>query len=124
MDRLLQKTSTVLVASGGDTKVFRSVSDVPPRLRKKLLEATGGKYSATILIADEAGRKEIVKSLEGAQTGLESRLIRSLARQKMGIPIEPETPKPLWKGLTRRQWTEVGLLFAIAGCLWLLAVFK
>jgi len=121
MDRLLQKTSTVLISAGHETKVFRSVSDVPPRLRKKLLDATGGKYSATILIADEAGRKEIVKSLEGVQTGLESRLIRSLARQKAAV-AEPVTTG--WRGLNRRQWAEVGLLFAIAGCLWLLAVFK
>ena len=59
MQRVTVKTSTIFIAKGGKTQVYRSVSEVPPRLRKELEESTNSFNSATILIADRRGREEI-----------------------------------------------------------------
>jgi len=57
----LYQTSTVMISSGGADLVYRSVDEVPVRLRTKLLRFTNGRNSATILIADRRGRREIAK---------------------------------------------------------------
>jgi len=57
------KTSTILISSGGTRKVYRSVNDVPDRLRQQLVRSTNGLNSATIVIADRQGRKEIAKAI-------------------------------------------------------------
>ena len=48
MQRVTVKTSTIFIAKGGKTHVYRSVSEVPPRLRKELEESTNSFNSATI----------------------------------------------------------------------------
>ncbi len=57
------QTSTVLISAGGTDQVYRSVDEVPARLRTKLLRSTNGANSASILIADQKGRKEIAKAM-------------------------------------------------------------
>ena len=74
MHRVTIKTSTIFIAKGGKTQVYRSVHDVPARLRKELEESTNGFNSATILIADRRGRQEILRALNGLPSGLRSRL--------------------------------------------------
>src|SRR5436305_1207928 len=59
----LFQTSTVLISSGASDRVYRSVDEVPARLRTRLLKSTNGANSATILIADQRGRKEITKAM-------------------------------------------------------------
>ena len=59
----LYQTSTVLISSGGSDLVYRSVEEVPTRLRTKLLKFTNGRNSATILIADRRGRREVAKAM-------------------------------------------------------------
>jgi predicted amidophosphoribosyltransferase len=59
----LFQTSTVLISAGGADLVYRSVDEVPARLRTQLLKSTNGANSATILIADQRGRKEIAKAM-------------------------------------------------------------
>ncbi len=71
MDRVTVKTSTIFVSVGDQTRVYRSMGDVPPPLRKKLEESTSGINAATILIADKRGREEIVRAIRGLPTGLE-----------------------------------------------------
>ena len=80
MQRVTVKTSTIFIAKGGGkTQVYRSVSEVPPRLRKELEESTNSFNSATILIADRRGREEILRALNGLPSGLRTRLASSLA---------------------------------------------
>jgi hypothetical protein len=57
------KTSTILISSGETRQVYRSVEDVPDPLRRRLLRSTNGLNSATIVIADRQGRKEIAKAI-------------------------------------------------------------
>ena len=60
------QTSTVLISSGGEDLVYRSVDDVPPRLRTRLMRSTSSSNSGTILIADRRGRKEIARAMRKA----------------------------------------------------------
>ena len=59
----LYQTSTVLISSGANHLVYRSVEEVPVRLRTKLLKFTNSRNSATILIADRRGRREVAKAM-------------------------------------------------------------
>ncbi len=65
MTKLTAKSSTIFIASGDRTRVYHSLSDVPPVLRRRLEQSTRGVHSATILIADRRGREELVRALKG-----------------------------------------------------------
>ena len=116
MERGTQKISTILVSIGDETKTFRSVAEMPPSLRKKLLESTSGRLAGTLLIADEKGRKEIMRTMQGQPSTLESRLLASLARQYS------KERRSHW--LSWRQVAEIGLVGGIGLCLWLLAAWR
>ena len=74
----LFKTSTVLISAGGSDLVYRSVDEVPDRLRTKLLKSTNGANSATILIADRRGRKEVAKAMRSLPGPAQRRLMKSI----------------------------------------------
>ena len=57
------KASTIVVAVGDDTAVYRSIKEVPAELRRKLRRATNSVNSATILIADKRGREQIARAM-------------------------------------------------------------
>jgi glutaredoxin len=57
------KTSTILISAGEDQNVYHSLDDVPDSLKRQLLRSTNGLNSATIVIADREGRKEIAKAI-------------------------------------------------------------
>jgi hypothetical protein len=63
------KTSTIMISSGGARTVYRSVDDVPDPLKGQLLRSTNGLNSATIVIADRQGRKEIAKAIRSLPSG-------------------------------------------------------
>jgi hypothetical protein len=74
----LFQTSTVLISAGGSDLVYRSVDEVPARLRTKLLKSTNGANSATILIADRRGRKEVAKAMRSLPGPAQRRLMQSV----------------------------------------------
>lgn len=63
------KTSTILISAGSTDAVYRSVEEVPGPLRRKLYQSTSGLRSATIVIADREGRKEIAKAIRNLPAG-------------------------------------------------------
>jgi hypothetical protein len=73
------QTSTVLISGEGGEQVFRSVEEVPVALRTKLLKSTNSSNSATILIADRKGRRELAKAMRNlpgpAQRRLRSKVL-------------------------------------------------
>ena len=82
------QTSTVLISAGGSELVYRSVDEVPAPLRTKLLRSTNGANSASILIADQKGRKEIAKAMRRLPGPAQRRLRNTIlgTSQAAGAP--------------------------------------
>lgn len=72
------QTSAVMISTGGADMVYRSMDEVPPPLRRRLLKSTNGANSATILIADRRGRKEVSKAVRSLPGPAQKRLLSSL----------------------------------------------
>jgi hypothetical protein len=123
MHRVTVKTSTIFIAKGGKTRVYHSVNDVPPRLRKQLEDSTNGFNSATILIADRRGREEIVRALNGLPSGLRSRLASSLAPSARAAASKSTRPV---QQFLRENWAELLLSGAGVAALatWLVLHFR
>jgi hypothetical protein len=119
MARVTVKSSTIFIAVGEKTQIFRSVADVPPRLRKKLEQSTNGINSATILIADRRGRDEIVRAIRGLPSGVRSRFAASLRKEA----VTQKTLAGRLRGLCR-NWAEILLPGAIALLVWLLFTMR
>jgi hypothetical protein len=119
MHRVTVKTSTIFIAKSGRTQVYRSVSEIPERLRKELEESTNSFNSATILIADRRGREEIVKALNGLPSSLRSRLANSLTpRPDAEAEVEAESRVAPVLRFMRRNWLEITLPTAVAVIVW------
>ena len=119
MQRLTVKSSTIFISVGGKTQVYRSVEDVPPRLRKRLEQSTNGINSATILIADRRGREEIVRAIRGLPSSVRSRLSTTLATEAEPRPERPPKAPELWQ-----NWAEMLIPAAIGTVVWLLFSLK
>jgi hypothetical protein len=119
MHRVTVKTSTIFIAKSGRTQVYRSVSEIPERLRKELEESTNSFNSATILIADRRGREEIVKALNGLPSSLRSRLANSLTpRPDAEAEVEAESRVAPVLRFLRRNWLEITLPTTVAVIVW------
>jgi hypothetical protein len=118
MPRLTVKTSTIFISVGSKTQVFRSVEDVPPRLRKRLEQSTNGINSATILIADRRGREEIVRAIRGLPSNVRSRLSSTLRNEAKSKPERPASIRGFW-----RNWAEIFLPGTMGLVVWLLFRF-
>jgi hypothetical protein len=117
MHRFTLKTSTIFIAKGRKTRVYRSVSEVPKRLRQELEESTNGFNSATILIADRRGREEIVRALHGLPSALRSRLAPSLKKEPAPAVAPLRTARPLVRFL-RQNWIQIALPGAVGLAVW------
>lgn len=116
MERLTLKTSVIFVTRGNDTRVFRSIEEVPPELRRELAQSTKGMNSATILIADRGGREELSRALGGGSSRLHSRLISRLTtsaalsgRRLRELPLRVWGELLLAGGLGLAIWTLLAL---------------
>ena len=121
MHRVTVKTSTIFIAKGGKTKVFRSIQEMPQRLRQELEQSTNGFNSATILIADRRGREEILRALQGMPSALRTRLASSLAPGHSATSKTADRTVSLGTVMrfVRRNWLEIVLPAAVGGVLWL-----
>jgi hypothetical protein len=102
------KTSTIFISAGEIESVYRSVEDVPDLLKRQLIRSTNGLNSATIVIADRQGRKEI------------ARAIRNLPASAANRP--PAEPEPLQTRIGPRVLHTIGalLLVVAAALVWLI----
>ncbi len=114
---LTARSSTIFISTGKETRVYRSVDDVPAQLKRKLQETTQGLNSATILIADKRGREELVRAVLGEPSNVQCRFAQNArSRQADG---EPKQPRRL-SAFSTRSWLEILLPLAIAAGLWFL----
>ena len=115
MTGLIARTSTIFIATGTETHVYRSMAEVPAPLRRKLQASTKGMNSATILIADRRGREELVRALQGQPSEVWSLLAKIRSRQtEEGKARRPRKLPSL------RTWLELLLPLAIGASLWVL----
>jgi len=124
MAHLTAKSSTIFISAEGETKVYRSVEDVPEHLRRRLVESTHGVNAASILIADKRGREELVRALQGRPSDLQCRVVETLrSRKAEATPAARKTShwsQPLWQRLRSvRTWVELLVPVAIGASLWL-----
>jgi hypothetical protein len=119
MSRVTLKSSTIFIAVGNKTEVYRSVEEVPEPLRKKLEQSTNGINSATILIADRKGKEEIVRAIRGFPSNLRSRLATSLRKEAGNESRFFGRWTFLWQ-----DWAEILLPAAIGVAVWLLFTAK
>ncbi len=96
------QTSAVLIAAGGSQRFYHSKDEVPSRLRTRLEKSTNGLNSATIVIADRGGRRQIARVLRSLPGAAQQRLVRAVAGS-YGIPGSPR-----W--LTPRRKVAIGAL--------------
>jgi hypothetical protein len=93
----VMKTSTVLISVGDEEGSYRSVQEMPERLRRQLIETTHSANSGTILIADRAGKEQITQVVA-----------RTEAQEKKLVPAQPSSGFqsrlaslrwPVWAGI-------------------------
>ena len=112
------QTSTVLISTRGNARVFRSVDEVPATLRTRLLKSTNGSNSATILIADRRGRREIARAMRNLPGSAQRRLMRAVAGNEDGGLLAWLTParrKVILGVLILLTVTAVALVFTRLG---------
>jgi hypothetical protein len=109
------QTSTVLISTERADRVYRSVEEVPIRLRNRLLKTTNGANSATILIADRKGRKEIDKAMRKLPATSQRRLGHSILSG--GPSVDPLA----WLTPALRKW--IAAAVALAAVLVAVAAF-
>lgn len=73
----VMQTSIVVISAGSEDLVYRTVDEVPSRLRTKLLRSTNGSNSATILIADRRGRKQVARALRSLPGPAQRRIMHN-----------------------------------------------
>jgi hypothetical protein len=134
------RTSTILIASTGGSgarpECYRSLEEIPPRLRKRVLKCTSGSNSATILIADRRGREELSKAVKGLPSGIPERLremLRPLSQAQQQnaatsacagecshgtADARERQASRMW--MARRLWLEGCLLGGAGALIWLL----
>lgn len=108
-DRLIEKCSTIFIAAGDRIQIFHSLEEVPEELRERLLETTRGAGAATILIADQRGREEILRATQSSAAHFDRRWA-SVPAPSQPATSEPATP---WKA----PWVRLLALAAALACL-------
>ncbi len=101
------QTSTVLIATGSGCAVYRSVNEVPNPLREKLVKSTNSANSATILIADRRGRREIARVMRNIPGPVQRRLVHAIMGQ------DDPSAAPEWLTPARKRAILAALLFFV-----------
>ena len=92
------KTSAIVIAAGDGTQVYRTLDEVPPVLRRKLLRSTAGSNAGIVIIADRRGAEELLRA--------------------RGAPDRPKSAVRKHRKLS--YWAGLLLSTATGGILWLL----
>ena len=74
----VMKTRAILISAGGTETVYRSIKEVPPRLRSRLVESTNSLNAATVVIADKNGRAEIARAIRRLSSAAQRKRLHAL----------------------------------------------
>lgn len=108
------KTSTILVSTGRRTRVFRSMQEVPVRLRDKLHANISGPNARTLIVADRRGREYLIRSLRrSTKSTVHVSTRRAQAAEVPGRWAE-----------ARKYWLEIGLVGMLGVASWVLFTWK
>lgn len=114
MVRHTLRSSVVFVSVGDETRVFRSLDEVPADWKRRFQSSDPGLRPQTILIADREGRKELLAESQARQAGADSK--SSKAKNK-ATRFPMHTGQVQWT--LRQTMTEVGVALGVAvGILW------
>ena len=111
METSTYKTSTILVATGARTQVFRSLEEVPSGLRKRLHEITSGPNCRTLIVADKGGRDYLLRAIRRATRPDREVTAPSFA---CGLPAVGA-----W-AVARKYWLEIALIGILGSASWAL----
>lgn len=117
MTRLTARSSTIFIATGAKTRVYRSVTDIPPELRRKLQDSTRSMNSATILIADKRGQQELLRALQARPANLQRGVAEIISPPEQAQNPLPNLAKPCLSSAWRK-WLEILLPVALGASLW------
>ena len=120
MAQVTVKTSTIFIAKGNHTQIFHSVSEIPAPLRKQLEDSTNSFNSATILIADRRGKREILKALEGLPSHFRARLAASMGPAGKTASGRSGSVVNRTLAFFRTRWLELSLPFITGLIIWAL----
>jgi hypothetical protein len=109
MEQFRRRTATIIVAMGEKTTSYGSFEEVPASVRTKIATMTSQGNCKRLLIADENGREEILRSMRKADTSLLGQL----------TPVPKAESRP-GGGRALRTWIELGVLGAMAAAMWAL----
>jgi hypothetical protein len=114
------RTSTVFVGVGKETRVFQSLDEVPEEIRRKFENTTGRGNSMSILIADQRGREELARSIQGLPSPVRSRLAELL---RAGQPsARALAVRRMWTSW--RLWADLAVIGAAGLAVWLAFTWK
>ncbi len=115
MSRYTLKSSTVFVSVGDETRVFRSVDEVPAEWVRYFERSKGRLRPQTILIADPNGREEILKGLQGLPSSVRPRWNPSSIRA--AAASDGAGPGYRFEWTTRQVLAEVSLAAMIGAAI-------
>jgi hypothetical protein len=110
------QTSVVLISSGGSDLIYRTVEEMPAGLRNKLLQSTNGSNSATILIADRRGRKEVAKAMRTLPGPARRRMVLSAIGSSAASAarwLTPSRKRAILAIITLLVLVVIGLVFSV-----------
>ena len=123
MNHTTVKSSTIFVAEGQTTQVFRSLNEMPAGLRRKLEKSTNGIHSATILIADQRGRHEIARALNGLPTEFQTRVAAKVSIRGKAVQRESAFAETLRRILFLKR-VRYGVPAVMVVAIWLLSQMR
>jgi hypothetical protein len=113
MEQLVHRVSTIVVGESNRTRIYHSLEELPKDLRKQMERSMSSESSATLLIADERGREEIMRKLDGRSSVLQSRLVESILRQRRALDPAPAKLKIRWMRVAAAAFVMVAALVAV-----------
>ena len=120
------RCSTIFVSEGEETLIYRSLSEMPAPLRKRITARTRGGASATIFIANRGGREELAKRLRGMPSRVQTRLEEAVPPEPVKRPTEPPrfSVLPVEGALPQTARQAMMIASGAALLIWLLASWR